>query len=117
VAKEKKDLDFVTFEFLGQCDLLQAKKNYLQNLPGLLVLSFLGIHSLETKKPVSNDSQTIHNNILDSNEAIKLAPQPKAQNPSKYLCKAATELSAKIWVGVLAIKDVAAMLRRVHDCR
>jgi hypothetical protein len=32
VAKEKKDLDFVTFEFLGQCDLLQAKKNYLQNL-------------------------------------------------------------------------------------
>lgn len=94
-----------------------GKKNYLQSLPGLLVLSFLGIHSLETKKPVSDDSHTIHNNILDSNEASKLAPQPKAQNPSKYLCKAATELSAKIWVGGLAIKDVAAMLRRVHNCR
>jgi hypothetical protein len=50
-------------------------------LPGLLVLSFLGIHSLETKKPVSDDSHTIHNNLLDSNEAIKLAPQAQNSKP------------------------------------
>jgi len=34
VAKEKKDLDFVTFEFLGQCDLLQAKKTIYKTCLG-----------------------------------------------------------------------------------
>jgi hypothetical protein len=97
-----------------------GKKNYLQNLPSCLGCWFfpsLVFTAWKQKKPVSDDSHTIHNNILDSNEAIKLAPQPKAQNPSKYLCKAATELSAKTWVGGLAVKDVAAMLRRAHNCR
>jgi hypothetical protein len=107
VAKEKKDLDFVTFEFLGQCDLLQAKKTIYKTCLGCWFFPWYS--QLGNKKPVSDDSHTIHNNILDSNEASKLAPLPKAQNPSKYLCKAATELSAKTWVCGLAIKDVAAM--------
>jgi len=115
--RREKRFGFRYIRIFGSMRPAAGKKNYLQNLPGLLVLSFLGIHSLETKKPVSDDSHTIHNNVLDSNEASKLTPQPKAQNPSKYLCKAATELSAKIWVGGLAIKDVAAMLRRVHNCQ
>jgi hypothetical protein len=46
VAKEKKDLDFVTFEFLGQCDLLQAKKTiYKTCLPAWVVGSFLPWYS------------------------------------------------------------------------